>query len=165
MVERRLTAEAGAWTYVAQNERPHFPLACNPYAGSIQRVLPVALEDRLLDLVAETYWSSELWVDSMSPWGEPGTFLEKWDGPDEWQRKALQTIDQQLAKIAEGGVEGDLGNTIRMAVSSGHGVGKTALISWIIQWFMATRPNPQVVATAGTQNQLKTKTWREVKKW
>jgi hypothetical protein len=101
----------------------------------------------------------------MYPWGEPGTFLEKWDGPDEWQRKALQTIDAQLAKIAEGGVEGDLGNTIRMAVSSGHGVGKTALISWIIQWFMATRPNPQVVATAGTQNQLKTKTWREVKKW
>jgi hypothetical protein len=139
-------------------------------------VLPLELEDKLLDYVAATYWSSELWVDTMYPWGERGTFLEKWDGPDVWQRRALQVIDEQLVKIARAAADPvyaaqlersgqTLDNTIRMAVSSGHGVGKTALISWIIHWFMSTRPNPQVVATAGTKNQLTTKTWREVKKW
>lgn len=135
-------------------------------------MLPLAIEEKLLDYVEATFWSSELWVDTMYPWGEPGTFLEKWDGPDVWQRKCLQVIDAQLVKIANAQTlseaeqaKATIDNTIRIAVSSGHGVGKTALISWIIHWWMATRPHPQVVATAGTKNQLTTKTWREVKKW
>jgi len=119
-------------------------------------------DDELLNLVEATFWSVEAWVDAMYPWGEPGSFLEQWSGPDVWQRRALQLIDEQLYLIATGQKKD---NTIRIAVSSGHGVGKTALISWVMQWFMATRPNPQVVATAGTKNQLTTKTWREVKKW
>jgi hypothetical protein len=52
----------------------------------------------------------------------------------------------------------------RIAVSSGHGVGKTRLVASKIHWFLATRPNPQVVVTANTQTQLDTKTWRELKK-
>ncbi len=139
-------------------------------------MLPLAVEERLLEFVADTFWSVELWVDTMYPWGEKGSFLETWEGPDVWQRRALQVIDEQLVKIARSQQDptyaaqleaaGDIiDNTIRMAVSSGHGVGKTALISWVIHWFMATRPNPQVVATAGTKSQLTTKTWREVKKW
>jgi hypothetical protein len=69
--------------------------------------------------------------------------------PDRWQEEALDAI----AKGA------------RLAVASGHGVGKTALTSWLIHWFMATRPNPQVVVTANTKNQLDSKTWRELAKW
>lgn len=41
----------------------------------------------------------------------------------------------------------------------------TALIAWIIQWFISTREFPQIVVTASTQTQLSTKTWREVAKW
>lgn len=41
----------------------------------------------------------------------------------------------------------------------------TALMSWIIHWFSSTHPNPQVVCTANTKNQLDTKTWRELAKW
>lgn len=69
--------------------------------------------------------------------------------PDVWQEKALNSIvtDQ------------------RIAVASGHGVGKTALTSWLIHWYMATRPHPQVVVTANTKNQLDSKTWRELAKW
>jgi len=55
--------------------------------------------------------------------------------------------------------------TQRIAVGSGHGVGKTALTSWIILWFMSTRPTPAIVATANTEQQLKSKTWRELSKW
>lgn len=69
--------------------------------------------------------------------------------PDKWQAEAL-------AAIATGQ---------RLAVASGHGVGKTALTSWLIHWFMSTRPNPQVVVTANTKNQLDSKTWRELAKW
>ena len=51
------------------------------------------------------------------------------------------------------------------AVRSGHGIGKTAFMAWIDHWFMATRPNPQIITTANTENQLNTKTWRELAKW
>lgn len=41
----------------------------------------------------------------------------------------------------------------------------TALVAWLILWFMSTRPHPQVVVTANTKNQLESKTWRELAKW
>ncbi len=41
----------------------------------------------------------------------------------------------------------------------------TALVAWIILWFISTRPDPQIVVTANTGNQLRTKTWRELAKW
>lgn len=69
--------------------------------------------------------------------------------PDRWQEEALNAIAAEQ----------------RLAVASGHGVGKTALTSWLIHWFMSTRPNPQVVVTANTKNQLDSKTWRELAKW
>ena len=69
--------------------------------------------------------------------------------PDAWQAQALDAIVTNQ----------------RIAVASGHGVGKTALTSWLIHWYMATRPNPQVVVTANTKNQLDSKTWRELAKW
>ena len=69
--------------------------------------------------------------------------------PDKWQQAALDS----------------LAINPRLAVASGHGVGKTALTSWLIHWFMSTRSDPQVVVTANTKNQLDTKTWRELAKW
>jgi hypothetical protein len=69
--------------------------------------------------------------------------------PDKWQQAALDA----------------LATNQRLAVASGHGVGKTALTSWLIHWFMSTRPDPQVVVTANTKNQLDSKTWRELAKW
>lgn len=51
------------------------------------------------------------------------------------------------------------------AVCSGHGIGKTALIAWIILWFMCTRDHPEIIVTAGKREQLSGKTWRELAKW
>lgn len=68
--------------------------------------------------------------------------------PDTWQAEDLNsTVTEQ-----------------RIAVSSGHGVGKTRLVASKIHWFMSTRPNPQIVVTANTESQLSTKTWRELHK-
>lgn len=52
-----------------------------------------------------------------------------------------------------------------VAVKSGHGVGKTAVESWAILWFMFTRPGCRVPCTAPTSNQLNNILWPEVKKW
>lgn len=97
------------------------------------------------------------------PWGEPGTELEDQDGPDTWQR---DTMNDLRDAIRAGFTDDEaVGAAIRLAVRSGHGIGKTALVSWLILWFMSTRPNPQCVITAGTGNQLSGKTWRELSKW
>lgn len=59
----------------------------------------------------------------------------------------------------------DIASNQRVAVASGHGIGKSALIAWLIHWFISTRPDPQIVVTANTKNQLDSKTWRELAKW
>jgi hypothetical protein len=88
------------------------------------------------------------------PWGEGPLKDEK--GPDNWQIKILRAIGDGVLTASE---------AIQVAVSSGHGVGKSALVAWIILWFLSTRPQPQVVVTANTKTQLVTKTWRELSKW
>lgn len=87
------------------------------------------------------------------PWGEG--ILKGETGPDEWQTKFLLEYGEALRS----------GKPVRMARASGHGIGKTALVAWIIQHFMSTRPNPEIICTANTATQLETKTWRELAKW
>lgn len=51
------------------------------------------------------------------------------------------------------------------SVRSGHGIGKSALESWTIKWFMYTRPFPKVPCTAPTKHQLHDILWAELNKW
>jgi len=53
----------------------------------------------------------------------------------------------------------------RLAVASGHGIGKSALVAWIILWAMSTVEDTRGVVTANTEGQLRTKTWPELAKW
>lgn len=91
------------------------------------------------------------------PWGEPGSILEEHDGPDQWQK-------DQMLRVAEK-IKTDPLGTIREATASGHGIGKSAEVAWIILWAMSTRPNLNGVVTANTMAQLNTKTWRELALW
>jgi hypothetical protein len=112
---------------------------------------PVTLEESIVEFVYDPLG----YVYFNFPWGEPNTILEHETGPDEWQTDILRDIGN--------GVKLDA--AIKIAARSGHGIGKTCLIAWIIKWFMDTRPNPQGVVTANTNPQLESKTWRELAKW
>jgi hypothetical protein len=57
------------------------------------------------------------------------------------------------------------GALVRQAVASGHGIGKSALVSWLILWGVSTFADTRGVVTANTERQLKTKTWAELAKW
>jgi hypothetical protein len=94
------------------------------------------------------------------PWGRKGTDLEKHGGPRQWQVDVLDSIGQQLRDGAK-----DRGEVIREAVASGHGIGKSALVSMLVLWALATMPDTRGVVTANTDTQLRTKTWPEVAKW
>lgn len=91
------------------------------------------------------------------PWNKKDLLGEI--GPEEWQEQFLKDLAEDLK------VQGQEGGAIRFAARSGHGVGKSTLMSWLILFFMVTRPDIQVIATANTETQLKTKLWRELAKW
>lgn len=87
-------------------------------------------------------------------------------GPDEWQAAVLNEIGSYSRKNikAAAGVGADPG-PFQHAVASGHGIGKSALVSWIILWFMSCRPDANIRVTANTETQLNTTTWRELAVW
>lgn len=93
------------------------------------------------------------------PWGQPGTALEHEAGPRAWQREILE----EVGAGAKAGKSTD--EAVREAVSSGHGIGKSALVSWLIRWAVVTHEDARGVVTANTDGQLRTKTWPEVAKW
>lgn len=90
------------------------------------------------------------------PWGEAGTELAKETGPAPWQEKILKSVRDKIMTMEQ---------ALRHAVTSGHGVGKSALVSWLVWWSYSTFPGTRGVVTANTENQLKTKTWVEIAKW
>jgi hypothetical protein len=62
-----------------------------------------------------------------------------------------------------------LGERRRASARGPHGLGKTALSSWVILWFVDTRERAgvdwKVVTTAGSWSQLRNFLWPEVHKW
>lgn len=109
----------------------------------------------LIEELAEFELDPVGWVWYAFPWGEPGTELEHSE-PEEWQLQILRDIAAGLLTIEQ---------AIQLATTSGHGIGKSALVAWIILWAMSTMPDTKGVVTANTENQLKTKTWVQVATW
>jgi hypothetical protein len=95
------------------------------------------------------------------PWGQPNTPLAKFSGPRKWQREVLRSIGAHI-KANQGKIQMD---TLRQAVSSGRGIGKSALVSWLILWMMTTRIGATVIVSANSEAQLRSVTWGELSKW
>lgn len=113
-------------------------------------------EQELVNFIAECTHDPYKFVMRAFPWGEPGTELENFaSGPEDWQKEILIKIGQDLSK----------GLPIQNAVASGHGVGKSCIVAWLILWAMATYEHTRGIVTANTESQLRTKTWPELNKW
>lgn len=91
------------------------------------------------------------------PWGEGELAGET--GPRAHQVKLLEALRDHLQNPET------RYKPFRKSVSSGHGIGKTAEISWITHWGLSTFDDCKVILMAGTGDQLKTKTQPEVAKW
>lgn len=119
------------------------------------------LNEQMIDLCAEVYDDPYNFARVFYRWGEDD--LTGFKGPDRWQADVLKYIGDAVQERKFDGVNPV--DPIRIAVTSGHGVGKSALTSWLIQWIMSTRPYAKGVVTANTAPQLETKTWAENAKW
>lgn len=114
-----------------------------------------------------TLWSPtikddpEAFVRFAFPWGQKDTPLEKFRGPRAWQKKVLREIHDHI-KTNQGAPVMDV---LQKAVASGRGIGKSALVSWLILWMLTTRIGSTVIISANTESQLRKVTWGELTKW
>lgn len=118
--------------------------------------------DMLIKLARRCTNDPLLFVEKSFDWGHGE--LHGLVGPLAWQRDILATTRDELAK---GGEYGSVLKSalLRIAVASGHGIGKSCLVSWLILWAMCTAADTRGVVTANTDTQLRTKTWAELSKW
>lgn len=84
-------------------------------------------------------------------WDDPVAFAEDVLEffPDPWQQAVLN----------------DLAHNPFVSVRSGQGVGKTGLEAVAVIWYLCCRPNPKVICTAPTRQQLNDVLWAEIAKW
>lgn len=82
---------------------------------------------------------------------EPAKFVEQalHASPEQWQRQALACIRDHD----------------RLAIRSGHGVGKSAFLAWTILWWLLTHYPARVGCTANTAAQLNDVLWGEIDLW
>jgi hypothetical protein len=91
------------------------------------------------------------------PWGESD--LEDAAGPRRWQAEILNYIGAHLRNPET------RYTPCRIAVSSGHDIGKTALIAMLSWWAESTFEDCRANITANTGGQLATKTQPELATW
>ena len=114
-------------------------------------------EQKLIELVASCRYDPWKFFGVMFDWGYGA--LARYDGPREWQDDIAQDITDHLQN-PETRYE-----PLQLAVASGHGIGKSALMGMVSTWAMSCFKNARVVTTANTMGQLRTKTAPEVSKW
>ena len=115
---------------------------------------------RRSDMLQLTEFLAELTHDPLGfvyaafPWGK-GELAGK-SGPEEWQKELLIDVRDGLKTPDQ---------VIREATASGHGIGKSTIVAWLVLWGISTFEDTRGVVTANTATQLETKTWPEVQKW
>lgn len=73
-----------------------------------------------------------------------------------WQQTlALYGVEKALLKHCSN----------RISIVSGHGIGKSTLLSWLILWFLFCHLYSQVACTSPSKEQMYDVLWKELKKW
>jgi len=138
-------------------------------SGSIEH------EAELIERIAGFRHDPYGYVKFAYPWAEENGPLERFTGPQPWQCERLEKFGDFVRGITLPEIDfleimgADLPEfgygKGRAATASGKGIGKSALVAWTVDWGITTFPDTKGVLTAGTEPQLRTKTWPEVAKW
>lgn len=118
---------------------------------------PEAVIDATLRLAVASRRDPLKWAERAFDWGHGD--LAKHTGPRAWQRDVMADIRDHLSNPET------RFQPLMLAIASGHGIGKSALIGMVSNWAMSTGEMCRVVITANTETQLRTKTGPEVAKW
>jgi phage terminase large subunit len=77
------------------------------------------------------------------------TYVLGVDHIEEWQREFLFAVRDNP----------------RVAVRSGHGVGKTAVLAWVCLWLLLFTPEVKIPITAPSASQIEAGIWSEIGSW
>lgn len=116
-----------------------------------------SLDDQIIEMAAACQYDPLAWAHKAWDWGVGA--LEGHKGPRAWQADIMGVIRDHLMNSAT------RYQPLRIAVASGHGIGKSAGMSMIADWGMSCFGDAKIVVTANTDTQMKTKTSPEMGKW
>ena len=139
------------------------PAKTEAFSAALTRQLERFVYDPLGHVMFSYPWDSDPTIQAVElqePWASK--YGCKY-GPDRWACEFLEEVGLEADKRSF-----DLSKAVeplRFSTVSGHGIGKSVLVAWLIKWIMDTRPMSQGTVTATTIDQLKGKTWAELAKW
>jgi hypothetical protein len=113
--------------------------------------------DEIIAMAARYRYKPSRWARAAWDWGQGE--LAKHTGPRPWQDDIDSIIEAHLADPET------RFQPLRISVSSGHGIGKSAKMGMISNWAMSCFADCKIVTTANTEGQLRTKTAPEIGKW
>lgn len=113
--------------------------------------------DALIKLAGSCRLDPVRWSKLAWDWGHGE--LASHTGPRDWQLDIFQIIRDHLAD------PDTRYQPLRIAVASGHGIGKSATMGMLSNWAMSCWDDAKIVTTANTEGQLRTKTAPEIGKW
>jgi hypothetical protein len=140
--------------------------------------LPLArsdAQDQLADAISEFYADPMGYVMFNWDWAGDETIQlvkleEPWRsrygveyGPDKWACEFLEDWGREIRKRKFNGR--DAVEPIQFSTASGHGIGKSVAVAWIVKFILDTRPYSKGTITANTDVQLRTKTWAALGAW
>lgn len=114
------------------------------------------IQDELIEALAGFEHDFSGFIIWGFPWGEKNTELEHMLGPEDWQAELARAVDAKIISTEE---------AIKIAVKSGHDVGKSAFLCWLVLWAFSTKVDTRGRVTANTEKQLRTTLWVELAKW
>lgn len=127
----------------------------------LRRLTPEQVEGQLAKDIAAFRHDPAGYIWYAFPWGQPGPLLH--ERPRRWLLDLCERI--RVKMLANLGRPDHAWQVVAEAVASGHGIGKTAGECQLTLWAMSTCAETRGVATANTDNQLRTKLWPELVKW
>lgn len=113
-------------------------------------------KDQLAAIAAKCRYDPLLWMETAWDWGR-GALAGK--DIRRWQAEIADVIAVHLSDPAT------RYQPLKIAIASGHGIGKSAQMGMISNWAMSCHTGARVVITANTEGQLRTKTSPEIAKW
>ena len=113
-----------------------------------------AIKDDLYNFVMAVY-----------PWEQKGTILEHHAGPKIWHKQDLKDLSDHILTNRQRIAHGYDPVMWKSATSAGRGPGKSAKMSWLVNWMLTTRIGSTTIITANTEAQLKSRTFAEISKW
>lgn len=126
---------------------------------------PSNKEQQLIEDLLQFKYDPEGFVRYAFPWGVPNTPLAKLDGPRTWQVDIFKQVSEHLLTDIEKQRIGLMPEPIYLSISSGRGIGKSALLAMMNMWLASCWIGATGIVTANTETQLRSRTMAELGKW